>query len=225
MSNKQAKEIGRLTQMVQGLTTRMRKTRNATPVIVAAQPRRAKPKKRQAPAPPRATSSSGSIGMGSLTVKHCEVFVNVITGDDGSFTKRISFKPGASGNEAGYLAAQCKLHERIRWQSLVLEYVGAVGTTEGGVLVLGVDWLDSQATIDLPHVVALSPSRQCAIWDKMSMSVPMARMQAQPWLNIDSATEASFGALCIFVNGAKAKTNIGYIRIKYSVLLAGTRLP
>lgn len=225
MSNKQAKEIGRLTQMVQGLTTRMRKTRPATTVMVAAQPRRAKPKKRMAPPVPRTTASSSSISMGSLVVKHCEVFVNLTTGDDGKYAKKISFKPGSTGNDAGYLAAQCKLHERIRWQSLVLEYVGAVGTTEGGVIVLGVDWLDSQATIDLSHVVALSPSKQCAIWDKMNMSVPMSRMQAQPWLNIDSAAEASFGALCVFVNGAKAKTNIGYIRIRYSVLLAGTRLP
>lgn len=225
MSRKQGNEITRLTQMVQNLTTRMRRTRPAAPARAAAPPRRAKSKKRMAPAVPKATVSTGSIGMGALTVKHSEVFVNVITGDDGSFAKRISFKPGADGNGAGYLEAQCKLHERIRWQSLVLEYFGAVGTTEAGILVLGVDWLDSQKTIDLSHVVALSPNKQCAIWDKMTLSVPMAKMQAQPWLNIDNSAEATFGALCIFINGAKPKSNVGYIRIKYSVLLAGTRLP
>lgn len=225
MSKKQAKEISKLTQMVQGLTTRMRRTRQAPAVMVAAQPRRAKPGKRRAPAVPKATVSSSSNGMGSLTVKHAEVLVNIVIGDDGTFAKKIGFKPGSNGNEAGYLFAQCQLHERIRWQSLVVEYIGAVGTTEAGVLVLGVDWLDSQATIDLKHVVALSPSKQCAIWDKMTMPVPMARMQAQPWLNIDSATEATFGALCVYINGAKPKANVGYIRVKYSVLLAGTRLP
>lgn len=225
MSRKQANEISKLTQMVQSLTTRMRKTRPAAPVLVAAPVRRAKSNKRKAPAVPKATVSSGSIGMGSLTVKHSEVFVNVVTGDDGSFAKSISFKPGAKDNGAGYLQAQCKLHERIRWQSLVLEYYGAVGTTEAGIIVLGVDWLESQKTIDLSHVVALSPNKQCAVWDKMQLSVPMAKMQAQPWLNIDTTAEATFGALCVYINGAKAKANVGYIRIKYSVLLAGTRLP
>lgn len=151
--------------------------------------------------------------------------LTITTDDKGGFAKLIGLRPGSASNEAGYLAAQAKIHERMRWTNLRVEYVGAVGTTEGGVVLLGVDWLNSLATIDLKHIVGLSPNKQCAAWDRMSMPVPVSMMRGQTWLSTRSDSEASHGGLAIFVSGAKVSSSIGYIRITYSVAFGGTLLP
>lgn len=210
-----------MTQMVQNMSAKLKK-KNATPT----QPKTQQRRKRQAPAIPGTSARAGGQDSGIFSLRHMEYLLELKTDAKGGYSSLVSFRPGGTNNDAGYIAAQAKIHERMRWNTLKVEYVGTVGTTEGGIVAFGVDWLNSAKTIDIKHIVGLTPNKQCAVWDKAVMSVPVAKMRAQQWLATDDTKEASHGALAVVVNGAEAKVQVvGYIRITYDVTFAGTRLP
>lgn len=206
------KEVGKLASMVASMGVRQRKK----PTI---QPPKAATKRRA-----RLPLDKGD---GSIRIKKEEVFLTLTTDATGGLTSNVSLRPGDTDNSMGYLAAQCKLHERIRYTSLSLQYVGAVGTTQGGVVFFGIDWINpkDKVTPTLTKVVALTPNTQCPSWGSAKMVIPLAKFQPQRWLDVDTETEGNFPRLLVFASGAPKTTSIGYFRVRYEVELVGTRSP
>lgn len=149
----------------------------------------------------------------------------VETGDDGKLAKIVDLRPAGSNNSAGYLKAQAAIHERMRWNRVSIEYVGAVGTTVGGVILIGMDWTSSVTAPTLEKLVSLTPNKQSALWDKMTMPLPASLLQPQRWLNLRTDTEADHGQLAILISGGPKSSEVGYLRINYNVTFAGTVVP
>lgn len=225
------KEISQLTQSLRRMvggsarSPGTSRVRPAAPVQVLVSGKRKSRGKRPAPGIPGSSAGGSSREGLTFNITHSEILFLVDTGDDGSLKTYVDLRPAGTRNAAGYLKAQASLHERMRWNSLTLEFVGAVGTTVGGVVIMGIDWTSSVTEPTLEKVVALTPNKQCAVWDKMKLAVPMKSMQAQKWLSLRSDSEADHGQLCIFVQGAPKSQSVGYIRMTYSVSMAGTIVP
>lgn len=225
------KEIAQLTQSLRRMvggsprSAGPSRARPAAPVQVIVSGKKKSRGKRPAPGIPGSSASGSSREGLTFSINHSEILYVVTTGDDGTLKTFVDLRPAGTRNGAGYLTAQASLHERMRWNSLTLEFVGAVGTTVGGVIIMGVDWTSSVTEPTLEKVVALTPNKQCAVWDKMRLVVPMKAMQAQKWLSLRTDSEADHGQLCIFIQGAPKSQGIGYIRMTYSVSMAGTVVP
>lgn len=127
----------------------------------------------------------------------------------------------------GHLKALSVVYERMKWHSAAVEFVGAVGSTVGGVVIMGIDYdNDTAKAITLPAVAALNPNVQTAAYKNARMAIPLARMQPQKWVSTESAHigEGFAGRVIFFASasGQKGKT-LGYIRLHYDVSLAGPR--
>lgn len=177
----------------------------------------------------RPINSSGQ-GAGLIRVKHVEVFGTIAIGAATAgkpvppATGTITLCPTKAEFKAGHLRALAKIYERLQFHSVRIEYRPVVGTTQGGVILMGFDYdneADSSPTIE--SVTAKSPNMQCAIWGSLNMAIPLPRLQPQRWLSLTEVSEAAFGALTYYATGP-ADTTVGYLRIAYDVSLAGTRL-
>lgn len=143
-----------------------------------------------------------------------------------------------------WLANLAKAFERLRWQSMRLEYRPAVGANTDGLMALGFDWSnssvkavqqDGRAFLSLAAdpsrdgVLACTPNADGPVWQRMPlMSIPAQRLNSRAWYSIpEDATKADLfdyspGSLVYFVDGAASK-NYGEVWCHYKVTLSGTR--
>lgn len=155
-----------------------------------------------------------------------EILAEVTIPAGGVHGALIDLNPLSSGFFSGYLAAHAKLHEQLRWQTLDIKWVSAVGTTEGGVLFYGIDWIYTIGEVSgltAAKVAALSPNANTSLWQEHSLNARVAAHQYQKWLPLTDATKSGVGQVVVYARGPAKLA--GYFMIKYRVEFAGTRLP
>lgn len=186
-------------------------------------PRRRRRARRSGAAANGPSNSGGEIAL-SMTE-----LLGIVKLDAGKTEQGFTFPmtPGkmASSSGASHLRALSKIYERIMWNSVRFEYVGAVGTTAGGVVVLGYDY-DSEPTptdLTLQKVVGYSPNTQTSVWDKAMLTVNVAKFSEQRWMSTQSTSTADIGSLVCYATGATAGATLGYMRVSYAVRLAGPK--
>lgn len=149
-----------------------------------------------------------------------------------------------SADNLPWLKNLAKAFERLRWQSMRLEYRPAVGANTDGLMAIGFDWSNSAvktvsvgerqhlrlaADPDRETVLACTPNMDGPVWQRMPlMSIPANRLNSRAWYSIpaDPAKADLFdyspGSLLYSVSGTKGKT-YGEVWCHYRVVLSGTR--
>lgn len=144
-----------------------------------------------------------------------------------------------------WLSNMSKCFEKYQWTSLVLEYNPDVGTTKDGSVAWGIDWGDSNATVELREcpltgivmpqasydrkaVVALTPSTVVPLWRPTKMVVPAGVLQTRKWYAIAKSAQTALddyapGSLAYYVSAAAG--TVGDVWASYRVVFAGTRVP
>lgn len=168
-----------------------------------------------------------SRGAGSVRIQFEELFYTLKM-ETGKTEMGVSIPMHPGGAEVKHMAEHlknmAKIYERMQWHSLSIHYTGALGSTEGGVIVLGFDYdSDVQAKIDMGVVSVMQPSVTFNAYAQPGkvLNVPVARMQPQKWLSTEG-TESHMGSVNVFASGTKlAGQTFGYLRVRYDVTLAG----
>lgn len=189
--------------------------RSRTPAGRApSQPRRRK--KNRGPA----AESSGSVGC--VRLRNAEIFLEVKSGDDGGIATSVKINPD-SNLGYGHLRKLAEIYDQIKWHSLKFEWVPAVGTTEGGIVVVGLDWDSKIASSDLTiaKVSGLAPNFTTALYKTSALTANVARFSFVNWFQMHAGTTVA--TLCVAGTGPAKKT-VGYIRAHYDVSLQGPRL-
>lgn len=180
------------------------------------QPRRRK--KKRAMATP--AESIGSIGC--VRLRNAEIFLEVKSGSDGKINTSQAVNPNSSSGY-GHLRKLAEIYDQIKWHSLSFEWVPAVGTTEGGLVVAGLDWdakIDA-ANLTIAQVSGLSPNFTTPLYQRSTMVANVARFSYVNWFQLHNSVVLA--TICVAGNGPKDKT-VGYIRVHYDVSLQGPRL-
>lgn len=180
---------------------------------------------------PRSSSrQSRATSAAAIRVVHSELLVNIqLAADKDTVSGYVELVPDSTTSLAGHFKALGNIYERFQWHSCTLEYFGAVGSTVGGVVAIGIDYdQDTKLTIDLPAIVAMSPNAQVAAWKKVSIRVPATRMQAQKWVSTEVAhiNEGFLGKLGFYASCPDSKGKLlGYVKLHYDVTFSGPRKP
>lgn len=184
--------------------------------------------------------SGSGVAAGEVTIARSEYLTEVKTSDQGK----------ASGDfildvmNFPWLSNIAKAFERIRWNSAVIEYRPAVGTTSDGLFCLGFDWGDKSAaalerqengflgfykTVERSAVLACTPANDTQVWNKTRMNIPAGRLQSRQWYEIPASTTTSVavydrapGSVVYSASSGNSKV-VGELWIHYSVRLSGTR--
>lgn len=171
------------------------------------------------------TSVGSSSAGGEISVNFTEILTTVkIPVNATTAGIAIDIRPGGTGNNAAHLANLGKLYERMQWHSFSAHYTGTVGTTEGGVVIMGFDYDKDTPALSMATVGVMQPNVTVAAWDKATLSVPVSRLAPQKWMSTEQGDEAPHGHLCIFVSGSKLTgQDVGFIRLSYKVSFAGPK--
>lgn len=118
--------------------------------------------------------------------------------------------------------------EKVKWHSMKMYWKPAVGTTEGGLVTMGVRWESGKVSDNRVTVAALTPSATGAVWEdgeKRPLVVPPARLMTRAWYIIGAKdSDAGPGTLEVGVTGSPGKV-LGEVWVEYTVTLAGTKSP
>lgn len=118
--------------------------------------------------------------------------------------------------------------DRIRWESITIKWVSAVGTTYGGLIGYGCDYTCALKDKDLSRttIAALTPNKSHAVWLANTMVVPKKMLQTRLWYldEGDDIDKAPF-KLVWAVDGTASGTasTVGEFWVTYKVILSGTR--
>lgn len=121
-----------------------------------------------------------------------------------------------------------KSFERVRWNSCVLQWRPAVGTTTSGVIAYGAAW-DCSST-DPPNredVLAQTPVADHPIWQTGRLSLPVSRLRSRAWYQ-PTASDKFDAAPCslklsMSATNLKAKQLAGEWWVTYDITMAGTQ--
>lgn len=118
---------------------------------------------------------------GSLRVKHREFWYapSIMVGQTSTVESRIFF-PGNSG--ISRLDSFANLFELYRINSARIYYKTATGTTQSGMLHVGVDYDSKEIPTTVAGVAVLYPSFTIPIWSESSLSVQPDRANRAKWM-------------------------------------------
>lgn len=183
----------------------------------------------------RKGNGSNSITQGEVTIARSELLETVTTDDKGSVGGSKLLVP----SNLPWLKNLAKAFERVRWQSLRIEYRPAVGANTDGTIALGFDWGSSNVkqeveggwtfvhSIDKASVLSCTPCADGPVWNRNQMAVPQPRLQSRAWYELaedvkDSVFDYSPGGLCWYAQGGALKT-MGELWVHYKLQMSGTR--
>lgn len=130
-----------------------------------------------------------------------------------------------------WLANLAKCFDRIKWLAVTAYWKPAVGTTQGGLILYGVDWdADKSATLAKEVVAALTPLSEHPVWQQGNLVLPSGRLMTRKEYKIAVASEGKEdfdttpGYLCYSCGGKKDEV-MGELWVRYSVEMFGTAKP
>lgn len=128
-----------------------------------------------------------------------------------------------------FLRKMVKLFDRIRWNSIVVEYVPIASALTGGNVVIGMDWGAASITSNTYGKIATtSPNTSTPVSKGRVMTLPKSQLMVVKYYPTDEAetvsSENTVGSIVWGVMGDAPTTDkaLGILRITYSVTLQGT---
>lgn len=125
-----------------------------------------------------------------------------------------------------WLGNLAKSFEKVKWHAMKAYWKPAVGTTEGGLVTVGMRWDTTKESENRVAVAAQTPSQTCAIWEdgeRRPLVLPPARLMTRAWYIIgEEKSDSGPGMLEVGISGPAGKV-LGEVWVEYSVTLAGTR--
>lgn len=150
--------------------------------------------------------------------------VSTVTADaQGHSSKKFFIHP----KEFPFLKGLNGSFERWRITRCVVYWQPAVGSTQNGMMTMGVDWnATSHETVTPEMVAAYTPSKSTPVWqswESRGMALPPDKLMNRKWYSTDSETENSIpGVIYNYATGTKS-LQLGQIWIEYEVHFSGTR--
>lgn len=179
---------------------------------------------------------SGSLEQGEVVIARSELLSTLTTEASGAVGGSTVLFP----KSFPWLANIAKAFERVRWQSVRIEYRPAVGATADGTVAIGFDWGSTSVkqeadggwslvrAIDKASVLACTPCVDGPIWQRQNLSIPSQRLQSRAWYEITDSDQTSSlfdyapGSIAYYAQGDKSKT-VGEIWVHYRAQFSGTR--
>lgn len=163
-------------------------------------------------------------GMGGIRVKHRELLKAVtFSASRGDTVLDMKFDLSVA-TKLAHLDALAKVYERYKVHQLSIHYEPAVGSTKDGVIVLAVDW-DNTNPITLGAVSSRNPSASTPFYGRATIKIPADRLMSQRWLY---TSPGSFDTLVLVILVATGPVNVpispGSIWVSYDVTLDGPKL-
>lgn len=128
-----------------------------------------------------------------------------------------------------FLRKMAKLFDRIRWNSLLVEYVPVASALTGGNVVLGMDWGAASITSNTYGKIATtSPNVSTPVSKGRVMTLPKSQLMVVKYYPTDEtetiSSENTVGSIVWGVMGDAPTTDkaLGILRVTYSVTLQGT---
>lgn len=174
------------------------------------------------------------VSQGEVSVGRSELLAEITTGSDGKVGSSKVLAP----LNLPWLVNVAKAFERVRWNSVRIEYRPAVGSTADGTVAIGFDWGSSSVSatdgswtlvsaVDKASVLATTPNVDMPVWQKGQITIPASRLQSRAWYELPASSISNLfdeapGTVVWAAQSAASKT-VGEIWIHYRVQMSGTR--
>lgn len=159
---------------------------------------------------------------GSITIKRSEMIKSVTTDASGNVGYiSLLIHP----DSFAFLKNLSKSFEMVRWNSVSIRYVTALGSTEGGLISIGFKPNPEATGYNRVQVMAMTPSLSCVCHsNSRRLVVPKDKLQPVKWFYLKAGAQEDKepGSFGIVVDSSKKSTTIGELWVDYDVTLSGT---
>jgi hypothetical protein len=160
---------------------------------------------------------------GTLRIRRHE-FWKPVVGFGSGIVQKASFNPGDSG--VPFLDNISRLYQCYKVHGMRVHYKPSVGSTEPGVVHMGVDFDTKREPVTDQGVLTLQPNGTSAVWKQTDIVVPPSRCMRSNWLYTAEGTpnrnEVAF-ELFYTSSGATTETH-GEFWLTYDITLMSPRL-
>lgn len=170
-----------------------------------------------------------STGAGAITLTHTEFWGTLTTAAGGkAVAQHLEFAPGKSN--LAFLDGQGRAFERYWVSNCTVHFKTALGTGDGGYIILGVDWDLKKATTQA-GIQVHNPNLRTAVWKEASMQIPSSRLRNRIKLQCASSDSTltydhSAFILSVWISAIGSNTTavtVGDIWCTYTVHFDGPR--